>query len=312
MLGTNPEGDDGQIRPTLTILDAGAGRAVAELSGEPPRVVDSVNGVAVSPAGDRVAAAFADQKAELRDGATGALVATFAAPECELQAAAFAPDGTALVLAGLAPLHDRNERLGGARTGGYLAAWDLATGRPRWVRISAATSKLRGVAYSPDGRLIATADNEATITLWDAPGGTPMRRLRGHRRLVSWVAFRGDGRRLASASWDQTARVWDVDTGHALVTLRGHMRSVLCVAFSPDGTRVATSSEDQTVKLWDAATGEEVLTLRGHNGVVSTIAFSPDGRRLASGGADGAVLIREADPPSPQGVSAKAVDSVSW
>ena len=297
VLGRNADGSDGRIQPTVTVLDTATGEALEHGSAGSDEA-DTVNGIAVSLSGDMVAAAFANQKAELRAAATGAILGTLPTPEVELQAAAFSADRTALVLVGLAPSADRDERYEGERSGGYLALWDLTQRRPRWQKISNETNKIRGIDVSPDGRTLATADNEATVTLWNAADGTPIRRLRGHRRLVSWVAFSPDGRRLASASWDQTAKVWDLATGQELVTLRGHMRSVLCVAFSPDGTRLATGSEDQTVKLWDAATGEEVLTLRGHVGVVSSVAFSRDGRRLASAGTDGVVLVREAEPLS--------------
>jgi WD40 repeat protein len=297
ILGSNPEGSDGRIAPTLTVLDTATGEAITLGQANPSRVTDTVNGVAVSPSGALVAATSANQRAELRDTANGAVLATLPTPNVELQVAAFSPDRTTVVLVGLAPVADRGEPLVGERTGGYLGLWDLTRRRARWERISGETNKIRGADVSPDGRVIATADNEQSVTLWDAADGTPIRRLRGHRRLVSWVAFSPDGLRLASASWDQTVNVWDVATGQKIVTLRGHMRSVLCVAFSPDGTRLATGSDDQTVKLWDALTGEEVLTIRSHTGVVSSVAFSPDGRLLASASADGTVQVREAESP---------------
>jgi WD40 repeat protein/tRNA A-37 threonylcarbamoyl transferase component Bud32 len=313
VLGCNADGRDGRIEPTVTILDTATGEAVersstgytversstgstVERSSTGSTVADSVNGVAVSLSGDMVAAAFANQRAELRSADSGALLATLPTPNVELQAVAFSADRTSLALVGLAPSADRHERLEGERSGGYLGIWDLTRRSVRWQLISSETFKIRGIDVSPDGRTLATADNQETVTLWNAAGGTPIRRLVGHRRLVSWVAFSPDGRRLASASWDQTAKIWDLATGKEIVTLRGHMRSVLCVAFSPDGTRLATGSEDQTVMLWDAETGEEVLTLRGHAGVVSSVAFSRDGRRLASAGSDGVVQIREAEP----------------
>jgi WD40 repeat protein len=295
ILARNPEESDGRIVPTLTVLDIATGQA-STLGSANTGPADTVNGVAVNPSGNLVAAAYADQRAELRDAASGTVLVSLLRPDVEFQTATFSPDHTALVLVGLAPVAERGERLGGERRGGYLGVWDLSQRRARWERISGETNKIRGADVSPDGRLIATADNEESVTLWSAADGIPIRSFRGHRRLVSWVCFSRDGRQLASASWDQTAKVWDVETGQAVATLRGHMRSVLCVAFSPDGTRLGTGSDDQTVKLWDAATGEEVLTLRGHTGVVSSVAFSPDGRLLASASADGVVQVREAEP----------------
>jgi WD40 repeat protein/tRNA A-37 threonylcarbamoyl transferase component Bud32 len=296
VLGGNFEESSGRMRPTLTILEPTTRRTV-ELVTADSRRDDCINGVAVSSDGTLVAASFSDQKTEVRKAATGALVHAFAVAGCEVQSAVFSPDNAALAVVGLVPIPSRGERFETYRSGGYLAVWDLATGRARWARVCE-TGKIRSVDFSPDNRLVATADNDGGVTLWDTASGEPIHRLLGHRRLVSWIAFSPDGGRLASASWDQTAKVWDIATRQAVVTLRGHMRSVLCVAFSPDGTRLATGSEDQTIKLWDAATGEEVLTLRGHAGVVSSVAFSPDGGRLASAGTDGSVQVREAGPPS--------------
>ena len=141
ILGATPRGAMAGSRPTLTVLDTATGEAVALVSAG-TELVDTVNGVAVSPAGDLVAATFANQKAELRDAATGALLATLPTPNVELQAAAFSSDCAALALVGLAPVADRGERLGGDRTGGYLGVWDLSR-RSGWERISGETNKIR-------------------------------------------------------------------------------------------------------------------------------------------------------------------------
>jgi eukaryotic-like serine/threonine-protein kinase len=295
ILGSNSEEVDGHIRAKLGVLDPKTGH-VTEHVGDDSHHDDCINGVALSPDGHLVALLFDNQKTEVRETESGALVGVFGLPKCEVQAASFSPDGTSLAVVGLAPLPARAEGPDN-RTGGYLGVWDLKTGRARWGGVRADTGKIRSVDFSSDGRMIATADNGSSVSLWDATTGKRIRRLVGHRRLVSWVAFSRDGRRVASASWDQTAKVWDVQTGRNDVTLRGHMRSVLCVGFSPDGSRLVTGSEDRTVKIWDAATGEEVLTLRGHDGVVSSVAFSPDGHLLASASTDGVVRVREAEPP---------------
>jgi eukaryotic-like serine/threonine-protein kinase len=296
ILGSNPEGSDGHIRPILSILEPKTGHVIEHAVDDSHRD-DCINGVAVSPDGNLVALSFADQKTEVRKTESGAIVHAIRLPGCEMQDAAFSPDGALVAFVGLAPIPSRGEGLNTIRTGGYLGVWDVKAGDARWGGARADTGKIRSVDFSPDGQVIATADNDGGVTLWDAARGEKMRRLVGHRRLVARVSFSPDGRRVASASWDQTAKVWDVETGLNVVTLRGHMRSVLCIGFSPDGRRLVTGSEDQTVKIWDAATGEEVLTLRGHPGVVSSVTFSPNGRLLASAGTDGAVQVREAESP---------------
>jgi WD40 repeat protein/Mg-chelatase subunit ChlD len=147
------------------------------------------------------------------------------------------------------------------------------------------------IAFSPDGRTIASASYDGTAKLWDAETGTETRTLRGHTELVSSVAFSPDGRTIASGSGDNTVKLWDVETGTEIRTLRGHSGIVLSVAFSPGGRTIASGSGDNTMKLWDAETGTEIRTLRGHSGIVLSVAFSPDGRTIASGSEDNTVKL---------------------
>jgi WD40 repeat protein len=145
------------------------------------------------------------------------------------------------------------------------------------------TAAVYSVAYSPDGKRLATGSVDKTAKLWDAATGKELRTFSGHTDWVTGVAFSPDGTRLATASADKTVRVWDVATGQILLTLSGHTDSVWGVTFSPDGRRIATASFDKTAKIWDAVTGQEILTLLGHTaGVFRGITFSPDGTRLVT------------------------------
>ncbi|MGH3844617.1 MAG: caspase, EACC1-associated type [Pseudonocardiaceae bacterium] len=156
---------------------------------------------------------------------------------------------------------------------------------------------VRGVAFSPDGRLLATASADNTARLWSPATGAHLRTLTGHDCPVQGVAFSSDGRLLATASADNTARLWDPATGQHLHTLTGSSferpvpglavgGGVTAVAFSPDGRLLATASHDNEVCLWDPATGQHLRTLTGHDGPVWGVAFSPDGRLLATSGED--------------------------
>jgi hypothetical protein len=151
---------------------------------------------------------------------------------------------------------------------------------------------VRSVAFSPDGRLLASGSDDKTIKLWDV-GGRLVRILTGHTDRVRSVAFSPDGRLLASGSRDKTIKLWEVASGREVRTLSGHTGSVTSVAFSPDGRLLASGSADDTIKLWEVASGREVRTLSGHTDWVTSVAFSPDGRLLASGSYDNTIKLWE-------------------
>ncbi len=170
------------------------------------------------------------------------------------------------------------------------AAWQQGKARSSRV-IHGHSETVQAVAFSPDGRTLATGGWDKAVHLWWVADGEPVRSLEGHERYVSSVAFSPEGQLLASSSADGTIRLWRVDDGELLRTLNGHDNFVVSVAFSPDGSLLASGSWDQTIGLWRVEDGALLARLRGHSGVVESVAFSPDGSLLASGGWDNLLAL---------------------
>jgi WD40 repeat protein len=140
--------------------------------------------------------------------------------------------------------------------------------------------KLQGLAFSPDGRLLAGSEvtyNHPRVGIWDVHSGSLLLKVEGRM-----VAFSPDGKVLATAVRD-SAVLWELPSGNRKATLKGHVQDVMGIAFSPDGKTLATGGDDQKVKLWNVATEQEMATLELLRGGCRSLRFSPDGRTLAVG-----------------------------
>ncbi|MEH2301277.1 MAG: NB-ARC domain-containing protein [Nostoc sp.] len=149
---------------------------------------------------------------------------------------------------------------------------------------------IHSVAFSPNGKLLATGDTNNEIRLYQVVDGKQLLTCKGHKGWIWPVTFSPDGCVLASGSDDQTVKLWDTSSGQCLVTLQGHSGGIWSVCFSSDNNMLATSSEDTTVRLWDVGSGQCIKTLQGSSRAWA-VAFSPDNTMLATGNDDHTVKL---------------------
>ncbi len=151
------------------------------------------------------------------------------------------------------------------------------------------------IAFSPDGKLLATGDSHGEIRLWQVADQQHLATYQGHRNWVRTLAFSPDGKLIASGSLDHTLRLWRVETGQCVQLCKEHTDEVWSVMFSPDGKLIASGSADRTIRLWQAENGTCLQVWSGHTAQVLSVVFSPDGKLIASGSADHTIRLWQAE-----------------
>jgi WD40 repeat protein len=183
--------------------------------------------------------------------------------------------------------------------------WSLPKREVLW-RVPKESGRFDGLAFSPDGKTLATAGTERVIRLYDLQTGRELHRLTGHEDPIFCLAFSPDGKTLASGAYPDplrlqgatvgcTLRLWDVATGKGICQFADECGEVVKVAFSPDGSILASASTDSLPKLWDVATGKILNHWQAIPERADGLAFSPSGRLLALGGKqnDPTIHVRE-------------------
>lgn len=161
------------------------------------------------------------------------------------------------------------------------------------LTLSGHTDRINDIAFSADGKRLATAGADMQVKLWDAGTGQELLTLdENHTGAVNDVVFSRDGTRLATAGDDGFIFIWDVETGASVRSFRATDDSVLALAFGPDGERLADVGDDLVERVWKI--NESELSNRqffGHSHRINDVVFSPDGQELATAGDDGLVIV---------------------
>lgn len=257
----------------------------------------NIYGMALSPDGTYLATGHADGEVRLWQVADGKLLFRGLGHSSTVWSLSFSPDGKILASGSF----DRTIRLWQNAAGNIGEIAPTLSPIRNTLSLIGHGNWVWAIAYSPDGKILASGSSDRTIKLWDRKTGNCRKTLPGHTDIVHTVAFspltsplkKAKGREsqgesiLASGSADQTIRIWNITTGDCRQILTGHQSQVSAVTFSPDGLSLA-SCDGQSIKIWDIQTGECQQTFSNDLTFVWSIAFSPDGETLACG--DGKVI----------------------
>lgn len=253
--------------------------------------IGEVSTVAFSPQGSLLATGSSDDTVRLWEAHSGQLETVLTGHIGTVEALAFSPDGK--VLATGHPTY-KEVKKGHFVECGEVRLWDVASGQRKSI-LRGHDGRVSTLAFSRDGRTLASGSYDSTVKLWDVAGWHLTATLKGHSGPTTTVVFSPDNKILASGSSDKTARLWDVGAGQLKATLKCHTEDFLEeLAFSDDGKTIATWYDDNSKEVWNVESGQRNSVVRGFGEWGLKKVLSPDGKTIATVSGS-SVELRDAD-----------------
>ncbi|MGV3724604.1 MAG: WD40 repeat domain-containing protein, partial [Actinomycetota bacterium] len=238
-----------------------------------------VTAICFSPDGKRLFAATYGRVAvwDLEQGRVSGYLPGIAGAVHDLE---LSPDGKRLAVGGGEPSQS-----------GTVLLYDAQAPAQPLTKLAGHSDVVYALAWSADGKRLATASFDKTVKVWDFPAGTATLTLKDHTDAVLAVAFSPDGAILASGGRDHSIKLFDAATGKSLRTLTGHDQDVQALAISADGKCVISSGREPGLRWWDLATGKQLRNQGGHGSSVFEVRRSADGKQLLSVSQDQTVRL---------------------
>ena len=260
---------------TLRLWDVATGKELRQLKWQPP--------AKKKPAKDEedkgivgLIRWYANKLGELEEENAGGQIAYNAST------AAFSPDGKYLTVCG--PMIEN-----GQANHQHFRTWEVKTWQPLRSWTVLGVQGQPQLCYSPDGKVIASSDQQESVHLFDAGSGKELRGV-GEANATSY-AFAPDSKTIAVAGQGNTVQLFDVESGKEQRALVGQPMGQMTLAFLPDGERLAAAGSTNQVQFWDLATGKALSPFEGHTGSILGAVMTPDGKRIITLWRDGSVRV---------------------